>query len=72
MREKVRFYDVRHCVKPGLTGWAQIRYPYGSSVEDAQRKLQFDLFYVKNNSLVLDVLILAETVRVVLFGEGAQ
>ena len=72
LREKVRFYDVRHCVKPGLTGWAQIRYPYGSSIEDAQRKLQFDLFYVKNNSLVLDVLILAETVRVVLFGEGAQ
>jgi len=68
----VRFYDVRHCVKPGLTGWAQIRYPYGSSIEDAQRKLQFDLFYVKNNSLILDVLILAETVRVVLFGEGAQ
>lgn len=72
LREKVRFYEVRHSVKPGLTGWAQIRYPYGSSVEDAQRKLQFDLFYVKNNSLVLDVLILAETVRVVLFGEGAQ
>jgi lipopolysaccharide/colanic/teichoic acid biosynthesis glycosyltransferase len=72
LREKVRFYDVRHSVKPGLTGWAQIRYPYGSSIEDAQRKLQFDLFYVKNNSLVLDVLILAETVRVVLFGEGAQ
>jgi sugar transferase (PEP-CTERM system associated) len=72
LREEVRFYDVRHSVKPGLTGWAQIRYPYGSSVGDAQRKLQFDLFYVKNNSLVLDLLILAETVRVVLFGEGAQ
>jgi sugar transferase (PEP-CTERM system associated) len=72
LREQVRFYDVRHSVKPGVTGWAQIRYPYGATVEDAQRKLQFDLFYVKNNSLVLDVLILAETVRVVLFGEGAQ
>ena len=72
LREKVRFYDVRHSVKPGVTGWAQIRYSYGSSIEDAQRKLQFDLFYVKNNSLVLDVLVLAETVRVVLFGEGAQ
>ncbi len=56
LREHVRFYDVRHCVKPGLTGWAQIRFPYGSSIEDAQRKLQFDLFYVKNNSLILDVL----------------
>ena len=72
LREEIRFYDVRHSIKPGVTGWAQIRYPYGSSVQDAQRKLQFDLFYVKNHSLVLDVLILAETVRVVLFGEGAQ
>jgi sugar transferase (PEP-CTERM system associated) len=72
LREQVRFYELRHSVKPGLTGWAQIRYPYGASVQDAQRKLQFDLFYVKNNSLVLDTLILAETVRVVLFGEGAQ
>jgi sugar transferase (PEP-CTERM system associated) len=72
LREQVRFYELRHSVKPGITGWAQIRYTYGASVDDAQRKLQFDLFYVKNNSLVLDVLILAETVRVVLFGEGAQ
>jgi lipopolysaccharide/colanic/teichoic acid biosynthesis glycosyltransferase len=72
LRNDIRFYDVRHSIKPGVTGWAQIRYPYGSSVQDAQRKLQYDLFYVKNHSLVLDVLILAETVRVVLFGEGAQ
>ncbi len=72
LRGQIRFYDLRHSIKPGVTGWAQIRYPYGSSVADAQRKLQFDLFYVKNHSLVLDVLILAETVRVVLFGEGAQ
>jgi lipopolysaccharide/colanic/teichoic acid biosynthesis glycosyltransferase len=72
LRERVRFYDLRHSVKPGITGWAQIRYSYGASVDDAQRKLQFDLFYVKNNSLVLDLLILAETVRVVLFGEGAH
>jgi len=72
LREQIRFYDLRHSVKPGLTGWAQIRYSYGSSVDDARRKLQFDLYYVKNNSLVLDALILAETVRVVLFGEGAQ
>jgi sugar transferase (PEP-CTERM system associated) len=72
LREQVRFYELRHSVKPGLTGWAQIRYSYGASVEDAKRKLQFDLYYVKNNSLVLDTLILAETVRVVLFGEGAH
>lgn len=72
LKEQIRFYDLRHSIKPGITGWAQIRYPYGSSVEDSQRKLQYDLYYVKNHSLSLDALILAETVRVVLFGEGAQ
>lgn len=72
LKERIRFYDLRHSIKPGVTGWAQIRYPYGSSVEDAQRKLQYDLYYVKNHSLALDVLVLMETVRVVLFGEGAQ
>ncbi len=72
LRESIRFYDVRHSVKPGVTGWAQVRYSYGASVEDAARKLQFDLYYVKNHSLFLDLLILLETVRVVLFREGAQ
>lgn len=72
LKEEIRFYDVRHSVKPGLTGWAQIRYTYGSSVADSKRKLQYDLYYVKNHSLSLDFLILVETVRVVLFGEGAQ
>lgn len=72
LKDQIRFYDIRHSIKPGVTGWAQVRYTYGSSVEDAQRKLQFDLYYVKNNSLTLDILILVETVRVVLFGEGAQ
>ena len=72
LKDQIRFYDIRHCIKPGITGWAQIRYPYGSSVEDSQRKLQYDLYYVKNHSLSLDVLIILETVRVVLFGEGAQ
>lgn len=72
LRDEIRFYDVRHSIKPGITGWAQVRYSYGASVEDAQRKLQYDLFYVKNHSLALDVLILVETVRVVLFGEGAH
>jgi len=72
LTEQIRFYDLRHSIKPGLTGWAQIRYPYGASVEDARRKLQYDLYYVKNHSLALDVLILMETVRVVLLGEGAQ
>jgi sugar transferase (PEP-CTERM system associated) len=72
LSRSVPYYDVRHSVKPGVTGWAQVRYSYGASVEDATRKLQYDLYYVKNHSLFLDVLILFETVRVVLFGEGAH
>ncbi|MDR0717001.1 MAG: TIGR03013 family PEP-CTERM/XrtA system glycosyltransferase [Azoarcus sp.] len=68
----IPFYGVRHCVKPGLTGWAQVRYQYGSSVDDAVQKLQYDLYYAKNHTLVLDTLVLLETVRVVLTGEGAQ
>jgi sugar transferase (PEP-CTERM system associated) len=72
LSESIPYYDVRHSVKPGVTGWAQVRYTYGASVEDATRKLQYDLYYVKNHSLFLDILILVETVRVVLFGEGAQ
>lgn len=69
---EIPFYAVRHCVKPGVTGWAQVRYRYGSSVDDAVQKLQYDLFYVKNHTLVLDILVLFETVRVVLTGEGAH
>lgn len=69
---EIPFYAVRHCVKPGVTGWAQVRYPYGASVEDAVQKLQYDIYYVKNHTLLLDTLILFETVRVVLTGEGAQ
>jgi len=72
LKETIPFYDVRHSVKPGVTGWAQVRYTYGASVEDARKKLQFDLYYVKNHSLFLDLLILVETVRVVLFREGAH
>jgi sugar transferase (PEP-CTERM system associated) len=72
LTEKVPFYGVRHSVKPGITGWAQVRCCYGASVEDATRKLQFDLFYVKNHTFFLDVLILLETVRVVLFAEGSR
>jgi sugar transferase (PEP-CTERM system associated) len=72
LKQQIRFYDLRHSVKPGLTGWAQVRYNYAASVEDSQRKLQYDLFYVKNHSLLLDLRILLETVRVVLRGEGAH
>jgi sugar transferase (PEP-CTERM system associated) len=72
LARKIPFYDVRHSVKPGITGWAQVRYTYGASVEDATRKLQYDLYYVKNHSLFLDLMILLESVRVVITGEGAQ
>jgi lipopolysaccharide/colanic/teichoic acid biosynthesis glycosyltransferase len=72
LTNQVPYYAVRHSVKPGLTGWAQVRYSYGATVEQAERKLEYDLYYVKNHTLALDVLILLETVRVVLLGEGAQ
>jgi sugar transferase (PEP-CTERM system associated) len=69
---QIPYYAVRHSVKPGLTGWAQVRYSYGATVEQSVRKLEYDLYYVKNHTLALDVLILLETVRVVLLGEGAH
>jgi sugar transferase (PEP-CTERM system associated) len=72
LTEQVPFYGARHTVKPGLTGWAQVRYSYGASVEDAVRKLQYDLYYVKNHTILLDIVILLGTVRVVLSGDGAR
>ncbi len=72
LRKKIPYYDIRHTVRPGVTGWAQIRFRYGSSAEDAHTKLQYDLYYVKNMTLGLDLRILTETTRVVLFGEGAR
>jgi sugar transferase (PEP-CTERM system associated) len=66
----IPYYDLRHLVKPGITGWAQVLYPYGASVEDAREKLQYDLYYIKNYSVVLDVVILIRTIRVVLVGYG--
>jgi len=69
---QIPFYGLRHSVKPGVTGWAQVRYSYGATVEDSVRKLQFDLFYVKNHSVILDLVILVETVGVVLLGKGAR
>lgn len=68
----IPFYRERHSVKPGITGWAQVNYPYGASLEDARHKLGYDLYYVKNRTLFLDVLILVQTVRVILFHEGAR
>ena len=72
LTQEIPFYAVRHSVKPGVTGWAQVSYQYGSSQEDTVNKLQYDLYYVKNHSLFLDLVILFETVGVVLTGKGAQ
>jgi sugar transferase (PEP-CTERM system associated) len=72
LAEKIPYYVQRHCVKPGITGWAQLCYPYGSSEADALQKLQYDLYYIKNNSLLFDLAILIQTAEVVLFGTGAR
>ncbi len=72
LSERIPYYRERHCVKPGITGWAQLCYPYGSSERDAAEKLQYDLYYVKNHSLLFDLMILLQTVEVVLLGKGAR
>ncbi len=72
LAEEIPFYEQRHLIPPGLTGWAQIKYPYGSSIEDARQKLQYDLYYIKNQSLLLDAVVLFETVKTILFGRGAR
>ncbi len=72
LEKEIPFYAERHRVKPGVTGWAQLSYPYGSTIEDARNKLEFDLYYVKNASPFLDLIILLETVEVVLWRKGAQ
>lgn len=72
LAETIPYYNSRHVVKPGITGWAQLCYPYGASEEDARQKLQFDLYYVKNQSLFLDFMIALSTVEVVIFGKGAR
>jgi sugar transferase (PEP-CTERM system associated) len=72
LKEIIPYYSERHFVKPGVTGWAQVRYPYGASVEDAMEKLRFDLYYIKNLSLTFDFMIILETIQVVLFRRGAR
>lgn len=72
LAQEIPYYEQRHLIAPGLTGWAQIKYPYGASIEDARQKLQYDLFYIKNYSLVFDAIILFETIKIILFGRGAQ
>lgn len=72
LRKEIPYYDIRHRVQPGITGWAQVSYRYGASREDAKKKLCFDLYYVKNNDTVLDLAILLQTVRVILFAHGGR
>ena len=72
LADQIPYYNSRHAVKPGITGWAQLCYPYGASTEDARQKLQYDLYYVKNQSLFLDFMVTLSTVEVVLFGKGAR
>lgn len=70
LETQIPYYNLRHLLRPGITGWAQVMYPYGASVEDAREKLQYDLFYIKNYTVGLDVLIILKTVSIVLFGKG--
>ena len=72
LEKQIPYYALRHSVKPGITGWSQVRYPYGASVDDSIEKLQYDLYYVKNHCLFLDLMILIDTVEVVLWGKGAR
>lgn len=72
LSREIAFYKYRHVVKPGITGWAQINYPYGATIHDAQQKLKYDLYYIKNFSLLLDLSILFQTVRVILWRDGAR
>lgn len=70
LEKEIPYYNLRHMVKPGITGWAQVKYPYGASIEDSYRKLQYDLYYIKNYSIMLDILIILDTVKIVIFGKG--
>ena len=68
--KQINYYNLRHLIKPGITGWAQVMFPYGESLDDAKRKLEYDLYYLKHQDLILDVLIVAKTAKAVLFGKG--
>ena len=72
LAREIPFYEVRNAVRPGITGWAQVRYKYGNTVEDSKEKLQYDLYYIKNMSLGLDLMIMFQTIKIVLLGRGAQ
>jgi exopolysaccharide biosynthesis polyprenyl glycosylphosphotransferase len=70
LSEQIPFYDMRHMVKPGITGWAQVKYKYGENLEDSYRKLEFDLYYIKNRSIILDIRIIIDTINTVIFSKG--
>jgi lipopolysaccharide/colanic/teichoic acid biosynthesis glycosyltransferase len=72
LTEEIAYYSLRHVVRPGITGWAQVRYKYGNSVADAKEKLQYDLYYIKNVSLGFDLLIMFQTLKTIILGRGAQ
>jgi lipopolysaccharide/colanic/teichoic acid biosynthesis glycosyltransferase len=72
LKQQIPYYGQRHVVRPGLTGWAQVQYTYGASVEDALMKLQYDLYYIKNRSLAFDLFIIVKTVKTVLMRKGGQ
>jgi len=72
LKNEIPFYSYRHSVKPGITGWAQIRYPYGASKEDALEKLKYDIFYIKHMSPLLDLMIISDTIKIMLMGKGAR
>ena len=72
LEDVIPYYSARHSVRPGLTGWAQVNYPYGATIEDARRKLEYDLYYIKNMSVLLDLKIIFRTVGVVLMSEGSR
>ena len=72
LTKAIPYYAERHWVRPGITGWAQINFPYGASLEDARRKLTYELYYVKNRGIFLDALILLQTARVIFWNQGAR
>jgi exopolysaccharide biosynthesis polyprenyl glycosylphosphotransferase len=72
LSQEIPFYDLRHMMRPGITGWAQVRYRYGASLEETKRKLEYDLYYVKHQSLGLDLLIMFETIKIIILRRGAQ
>jgi lipopolysaccharide/colanic/teichoic acid biosynthesis glycosyltransferase len=72
LKKVIPYYEIRTVVKPGLSGWAQIKYPYGATLEDATEKLQYDIYYIKNMTPLLDMIIFLSTIKVVLTGKGAR